>query len=156
MDAAKSSRLKLLGGAVVLACGGLLAACSATQEPAPVFALPLSKIVGAPALDGQGPAALATKPATPQLRYIAVPPRQKVDGMAHAHVILKQAAVAPNRPSHRRKPKVAARARAVDTSAAPKIQAKASTEVPAGDVPTVMFPLDEPASTDAAQTPSKP
>jgi len=76
--------------------------------------------------------------------------------MAHAHVILKQAAAAPNRSTHRRKPKFAARARAVDTAAAPKIQAKASTEAPAGDVPTVMFPLDQPTSTDAAQTPSKP
>jgi hypothetical protein len=155
MDAARSSRLKLLGGAVVVACGGLLAACSATQEPAPIFALPLSKIVGAPMLDGQGPAAPVTKPATPQLRYIAVPPRQKVDGMAHAHVILKQAAAAPNRSTHRRKPKVAARARAVDT-AAPKIQARASTGAPGGDVPSAMIPLDEPTSTDAAQTTSKP
>ena len=57
MDAARSSRLKLFAGAVVLGCGGLLAACShAPTEPAPVFALPASKIVGASALDGQGPA----------------------------------------------------------------------------------------------------
>jgi hypothetical protein len=156
MDAAKSSRLTLVAGAVVVACGGLLAACShAPTEPAPVFALPASKIVGASALDGQGPAVPATKPATPQLRYIAVPSRQKVDGMAHAHVLLKQAAVAPNRPKHRRKPKVAARARAVDT-AAPNIQAKASAEPPASDVPSAVIPLDEPTSTDAAQTPSRP
>jgi hypothetical protein len=157
MDAARSSRLTLVAGAVVVACGGLLAACShAPTEPAPVFALPVSKIVGAPTLDGQGPAAVPAKPATPQLRYIAVPPRQKVDGMAHALVILKQAAAAPHRPNDRRKPKFAARARAVDTAAAPNIQAKASAEPPASDVPTVMFPLDEPTSTDAAQTPSKP
>jgi hypothetical protein len=107
MDAARSSRLTLVAGAVVIACGGLVAACSPT-EPAPVFALPVSKIVGAPTLDGQGPAAVPAKPATPQLRYIAVPPRQKVDGMAHAHVILKQAAAAPHRPNHRRKPKFVA------------------------------------------------
>ena len=75
MDAARSSRLKLFAVAVVLGCGSLLAACSATQEPAPVFALPLSKIVGAPTLDGQGPAAPVTKPATPQLRKAVVQAR---------------------------------------------------------------------------------
>src|SRR6202040_3576393 len=89
MQAGRSSRFGVFRVAVVLACGGLLAACShAPQEPAPVFALPLSKIVGAPAIDGQAPAPPAAEPATRQLRYIAVPAGRKVSGMAHAHVIL--------------------------------------------------------------------
>src|SRR5205085_1117100 len=75
---------------VILVWSGLLAACSqAPPKPAPVFALPLSKIVGATP-NSQDPPLTAASPPTRQLRYVAVPPGRSVAGMAHAHLVLKQ------------------------------------------------------------------
>jgi hypothetical protein len=151
MQGGRSSRFSVRV-AVVLACGGLLAACShAAREPAPVFALPLSKIVGAPAIDGQAPAPPAAQPAARQLRYIAVPAGRKVSGMAHAHVILKRASAAPAHSPHHRKSKAAAHGTAAGAAAAPRPQTKTR-----GDEPTATIPLDEPAPTEAAEPPPKP
>jgi hypothetical protein len=152
MQAGRSSRFGGFRVAVVLVCGGLLAACShAPQEPAPVFALPLSKIVGAPAIDGQAPAPPAAEPATRQLRYVAVPAGRKVSGMAHAHVILKRASAAPNRSTHPRKSKAVAHAKpaSVATTQRPETQA-------GRDQPSVTIPLDQPAPADAAEPLPKP
>jgi hypothetical protein len=152
MQAGRSTRFGVFRVAVVLACGGLLAACShAPQEPAPVFALPLSKIVGAPAIDGQAPAPPAAEPATRQLRYVAVPAGRKVSGMAHAHVILKRASAAPNRATYPRKSKTVAHAKpaAVATAQRPETQA-------GRDQPSVTIPLDQPAPADAAEPLPKP
>jgi hypothetical protein len=148
MQAGKSSRFGVFRVAVVLACGGLLAACShAPQEPAPVFALPLSKIVGAPAIDGQAPAPPTAEPPTRQLRYVAVPAGRKVSGMAHAHVILKRASAAPNRSTHPRKSKAVAHATTARAPAAPKA---------GGDEASATIPLDQPTPADAAEPPPKP
>ena len=152
MQAGRSSRFGVFHIAVVLACGGLFAACShAPQEPAPVFALPLSKIVGAPAIDGQAPAPPAAEPATRQLRYVAVPAGRKVSGMAHAHVILKRASAAPARSPHHPKSKAVAHATATGVATAPRPQTKA-----AGEERTATIPLDEPAPTGAAKPSPKP
>ena len=151
MHGGRSSRFNVFHVAVVLACGGLLGACSQSpQEPAPVFALPLSKIVGAPAVDGQTPAQPAAQPATRQLRYVAVPPGRQVSGMAHAHVILKRASAASHRSIHPRKSKAGAHARAIGPAAAPRSQTKAG-----GGEPAAAIPLDEPAPTEAAEAPPK-
>jgi hypothetical protein len=151
MQAGRSNRFGVFRVAIVSACGGLLAACShAPQEPAPVFALPLSKIVGAPAIDGQAPAPPAAQPAARQLRYVAVPAGRKVGGMAHAHVILKRASAAPGRATHRRKLKAVAHARTVGVAAAPGPQKAGADE------PTAMIPLDQPPPADATEPPPKP
>ena len=151
MHGGRSSRFNVFHVAVVLACGGLLAACSQSpQQPAPVFALPLSKIVGAPAVDGQTPAQPAAQPATRQLRYVAVPPGRQVSGMAHAHVILKRASAASHRSIHPRKSKAGAHARAIGPAAAPRSQTKAG-----GGEPAAAIPLDQPAPTEAAEAPPK-
>jgi hypothetical protein len=154
MHEGKFGRSGVFRVAVVLALagGGLLAACSqAPQEPAPVFALPLSKIEGAPAIDGQAPAPPAAQPATRQLRYVAVPAGRKVSGMAHARILLKQANAAPKRSGHPGKSKAVAHAKAAGVAAAPRPRTKA-----AGDEATVTIPLDQPAPTEAAEAPPKP
>jgi hypothetical protein len=98
-------QLDVFRAVVILACGGLAVACSqAPPEAAPVFTLPLSKVVGAPPVEGQ-PAA-SDAPATRQLRYVAVPPGQQVAGMAHARIVTKQKATR-HRPGHAHKKSVA-------------------------------------------------
>ena len=100
-------QLDVFRAVVVLACSGLAVACSqAPLEPAPVFTLPLSKVVGAPPVEGQPPAA-SDAPATRQLRYVAVPPGQKVAGMAHARIVLKKTKGTPPRSRHAHKKTVA-------------------------------------------------
>lgn len=154
MDGKKSNRLTALGGAAVLACAGLLAACShAPQEPAPVFALPLSRVVGAPHVEGQEPASPGAQSGLRQLRYVAVPPGHHVAGMARAHVILKQAAAAPHRPAHAHKTKLAGRHHDGRVAAAPKDKTKAAAAPPTGNAPAAMIMLDEPAPANPA-TPS--
>jgi hypothetical protein len=138
MHGGRSSRFNVFHVAVVLACGGLLAACS-------------QKIVGAPAVDGQTPAQPAAQPATRQLRYVAVPPGRQVSGMAHAHVILKRASAASHRSIHPRKSKAGAHARAIGPAAAPRSQTKAG-----GGEHAATIPLDQPAPTEAAEAPPKP
>lgn len=145
----RSRPLYVTHAAVLLACAGLLAACShAPQEPAPVFALPVSQVIGAPAIEGQEPAPLAAPSAARQLRYIAVPPDRKIAGMARAHLILKQTASAPHR--HARKTKIAARHRGgVIASSKGKIHAAAAPQ--SSDAPPAMIMLDEPASEASAK-----
>jgi hypothetical protein len=100
-------QLDVFRAVVVLACGIIVAACSqAPPEPAPVFTLPLSKVVGAPPIEGQPPAA-ENAPAAQQLRYVAVPPGQKVAGMAHARIVLKKTKGTPPRSRHAHKKTVA-------------------------------------------------
>jgi hypothetical protein len=100
-------QLDVFRAVVVLACGIIVAACSqAPPEPAPVFTLPLSKVVGAPPVEGQPPAALDA-PATRQLRYVAVPPGQKVAGMAHARIVLRKTKGTPPHSRHAHKKTVA-------------------------------------------------
>ena len=96
-------QLDVFRAVVVLVCGIIVAACSqAPPEPAPVFTLPLSKVVGAPPVEGQPPAALDA-PAARQLRYVAVPPGQKVAGMAHARIVLKKTKGTPPHSRHAHK-----------------------------------------------------
>jgi hypothetical protein len=74
---------------VALACGVLVVACSQTSpEPAPEFTLPISQVSATPPIPGEASAAETTAPR--RLRYIAVPPGEKVAGMAHARIVLKQ------------------------------------------------------------------
>ena len=148
MDRGRLCAALVLRAAVVMVWSGLLAACSqAPAEPAPVFALPLSKIVGATPIS-QDPPLPAASPAARQLRYVAVPPGRSVAGMAHAHVVLKEPA-APHRSTHPHK-KVVAQAMPV-RAPGPK-HARATTEPPASAVPAEMIPLDEPEA--AKPTPS--
>ena len=141
MDAAKSNGFNRVRGVVILACAVLLTACSREpQEPAPVFALPVNKIVTGPPAERQGPAAPVVKPAAPQLRYVAIPPGRKVEGMAHAHVVLKGAA-APVK--HRHKAKIAAGAKHIHSAAARTTEANVQAEPKAGDREAI--PLDDPA-----------
>ena len=77
----------LCGAVVTLACGVLVVACSpAPPEPAPEFTLPISQVTAAPPAQGKR-SAETTAPR--RLRYIAVPPGEKVAGMAHARILLK-------------------------------------------------------------------
>ena len=111
MDRGGSSAAYVLRAGVILVWSALLAACSqAPPEPAPVFALPLSKIVGARP-NSQDPPLTAASPPTRQLRYVAVPPGRSVAGMAHAHLVLKQP-TAPHRSAPPQK-KIIAQAKTV-------------------------------------------
>ena len=149
MGGSKSSRFGLFYGAVALACGGFLGGCSqAPKEPAPVFALPLSEVVGAPAIQGQEPAPPTAAAPARQLHYVAVPPGRKIGGMAHARLILKQAAAKPHRATHPHKPKIVARPEDPGAAGASTAQAKATAKPPAGDVPAAAIRLDEPATNE--------
>ena len=98
-----ANRLGVFRAVVILAFSGLAVSCSqAPPEPAPVFNLPLSKVVGAPPIEGQPPAAV-NAPATRQLRYVAVPPGHQVAGMAHARVVVKPKKAARHRHHHQKK-----------------------------------------------------
>ena len=96
----------LYGAVVTLACGVLVVACSqAPPEPAPEFTLPLSEVTATPPAQG---GASAAEPAAPsRLRYIAVPPGEKVGGMAHARIVLKRSKRNAHRPRHVHKRAVA-------------------------------------------------
>jgi len=140
---------------VVLSCGALLMACTQVpQSPAPVFALPLTKVIGAPAIEGQEPAPTTAQPSARQLRYVAVPPGRNVPGMARAHLILKQASTTPRHTFQARKTKAVARREGVRT-AATKPQAEAGPTPPVEDAPAAMIMLDEPAA-DRAKSGSNP
>jgi hypothetical protein len=109
----------------LLACAGLVVGCSqAPTEPAPVFTLPAYKVIDGPKIEGQTAAPPLGQAATPQLRYVAVPPGRKVSGMAQARVIVKHAKIKTHRSGHahkakavvqRHRAKVAAKPPASDT-----------------------------------------
>ena len=142
MDRGGSSAAYVLRAGVILVWSALLAACSqAPHEPAPVFALPLSKIVGATP-NSQDPPLTVASPPTRQLRYVAVPPGRSVAGMAHAHLVLKQP-TAPHRSAPPQK-KIIAQAKTV--RAPGRKHARATIEPPASAVPAAMIRLDEPAA----------
>jgi len=142
MDRGGSSAAYVLRAGVILVWSALLAACSqAPPEPAPVFALPLSKIVGATP-NSQDPPLTTASPPTQQLRYVAVPPGRSVAGMAHAHLVLKQP-TAPHRSAPPQK-KIIAQAKTV--RAPGRKHARATIEPPTSAVPAAMIPLDEPAA----------
>jgi len=91
----------LCGAVVTLACGVLVVACSqAPPEPAPEFALPISQVTAAPPAQGKR-SAETTAPR--RLRYVAVPPGEKVAGMAHARIVLKHGKRTAHRPRHAHK-----------------------------------------------------
>ena len=95
----------LCGVVVTLACGVLVVACSpAPPEPAPEFTLPLSQVTAAPPAQGER-SAETTAPR--RLRYIAVPPGEKVSGMARARILLKHDKRTAHRPRHAHKRAVA-------------------------------------------------
>src|SRR5205085_8170075 len=95
----------LYGAVVTLACGVLVVACSqAPPEPAPEFTLPLSQVTATPPIQGE-PSTETTAPR--RLRYVAVPPGEKVAGMAHARIVLKHARRTAHRPRHAHKRAVA-------------------------------------------------
>jgi hypothetical protein len=137
-------RFVVFHAAVVLVCGAFLSGCSqAPQQPAPVFMLPASKVVGGPAIEGQAWAPPVGQMPARQLRYVAVPPEHKVEGMTKARVVLKQAKLAPHHSRHAHRLKAAAQ-RSHPTAAAKR---------PVGDMPAATIPLDEPAR-DAGATPA--
>ena len=147
MGGERSNRFIVRRAAVLLALAGWLAACShAPQEPAPVFALPPSQIVGAPAIEGQEPAAPS---AVRQLRYIAVPPDRKVAGMARAHLILKPTAAAAHH--HARKTNVAVRHHGRGLATAAKGKTNAAAAPPSSGAPPAMIMLDQPPSAAPAK-----
>jgi hypothetical protein len=130
--------------AVVLVCGGFVAGCSqASHEPAPVFMLPASKVVGGPAIEGQAWAPPMGQMPARQLRYVAIPPHQKVDGMTKARVVLKQAPY-HSRHAHRLK------------AAAQRSHPTAAAKLPVGDTPAATIPLDESARDAGAAPAAKP
>ena len=156
MGGSKSSRFGLFYGVVALACGAFLVGCSqAPTEPAPVFALPLSEVVGAPAIQGQEPAPPTAAAPARQLHYVAVPPGRKIGGMAHARLILKQAAK-PHHATHPHKSKIAARPEGAAAAGASAAQARAPAKPPAGDAPGAAIRLDEPATNEPAAPAAKP
>ena len=141
------SRFVVFHAAVVLVCGGFLAGCSQPpQQPAPVFMLPASKVVGGPAIEGQAWAPPVGQIPARQLRYVAVPPEHKVEGMTKARVVLKQAKVAPHHSRHAHRLKAAAQ------RSHPTVAAK----LPAGDTTTATIPLDEPVRDAGAPPTAKP
>jgi hypothetical protein len=145
-------RFLVFHAAVVLVCGDFLAGCSqAPQEPAPVFMLPASKVVGGPTIKGEASAPPLGQATTRQLRYVAVPPGQTVRGMTHARVVLKQTKVA----THPHRTKTVVRTKDVGAVAAQKQQSEVAAKSPGADVPA-MIPLDEPAITDGASPTAKP
>ncbi|HVI04917.1 MAG TPA: hypothetical protein VM711_02340, partial [Sphingomicrobium sp.] len=96
----------LFGAGITLICGVLVVACSqASPEPAPEFTLPLSEVAQTPPMQGEPSAAETTAPR--RLRYVAVPPGEKVEGMAHARIVLKHGKRAGHRPHHVHKKAVA-------------------------------------------------
>jgi len=145
-------RFAVFHTAVVLVCGGFLAGCSqAPQEPAPVFMLPASKVVGGPTIKGEASAPPLGQATARQLRYVAVPPGQTVRGMTPARVVLKQAKVA----THPHRTKTIVRAKDVGAVAAQKQQSAIAAKSPGADAPA-MIPLDEPAITDGVSPAEKP
>lgn len=96
----------LFGAGITLICGVLVVACSqASPEPAPEFTLPLSEVAQTPPMQGEPSAAETTAPR--RLRYVAVPPGEKVEGMAHARIVLKHGKRAAHHPRHTHKKAVA-------------------------------------------------
>jgi hypothetical protein len=92
----------LFGALVTLICSVLVVACSqASPEPAPEFTLPLSQVTATPPIQGEASAAEPTAPH--RLRYVAVPPGEKVAGMAHARIVLKQRKRTTHHPHVRKK-----------------------------------------------------
>ena len=141
------SRFVVFHAAVALVCGGFLAGCSqAPQQPAPVFMLPASKVVGGPAVEGQAWAPPVGQMPARQLRYVAVPPEHKVEGMTKARVVLKQAKVAPHHPRHAHRLKAAAQ----------RSHATATAKLPVGDTPAAKIPLDESARDAGVLPAAKP
>lgn len=125
MGKSEACRFTVFSSAVLLTCAGFLAACSeAPRQPAPVFALPASEIIGAPRIEGQEPEAATAQSSTRQLHYIAVPPGQKVAGMARAHLILK--------PAHRHRPAHAHKTRHLGAQSIGTIRSPAK---PAAELP---------------------
>ena len=96
----------LLGAVITLACGLPLLACSqAPPEPAPEFTLPLSQVTPTPPIQGEASSPESTAPR--RLRYVAVPPGERVAGMAHARIVVKQGKRTAHHPRHAGKKLVA-------------------------------------------------
>ena len=96
----------LFGAGITLICSALVMACSqASPEPAPEFTLPLSQVTTTPPIQGEASTAETTAPR--RLRYVAVPPGEKVEGMAHARIVWKHGKRAGHRPHHAHKRAVA-------------------------------------------------
>src|SRR5438045_1776892 len=95
----------ICGAVVTLACSVLVVACSpAPPESPPEFTLPLSQVTAAPPAQGER----STETTAPRrLRYIAVPPGEKVAGMAHARIVSKHGKHTAHRPRHAHKRAVA-------------------------------------------------
>ena len=141
------SRFVVFHAAVALVCGGFLAGCSQPpQQPAPVFMLPASKVVGGPAIEGQAWAPPVGQMPARQLRYVAVPPEHKVEGMTKARVVLRQAKVRPHHSRHAHRLKAAAQ----------RAHPTAAVKVPVGDTTAATIPLDESARDAGAAPAAKP
>jgi hypothetical protein len=94
-------RLGLFRAIALLACITLVASCSQVPpEPAPEFTLPLSQVSTAPPSPEE---AAATASAPNRLRYVAVPPGQQVEGMAHARIVVKHKKATRHRRRHAQK-----------------------------------------------------
>ena len=141
------SRFVVFHAAVVLVCGGFLAGCSQPpQQPAPVFMLPASKVVGGPAIEGQAWAPPVGQMPARQLRYVAVPPEHKVEGMTKARVVLRQAKIRHHHSRHAHRLNAAAQTSHATTTA----------KLPVGNTPAAKIPLDEPARDASASPAAKP
>lgn len=141
------SRFGTFCAAVVLGYGSVLAGCSqGPKEPAPVFMLPASKVVGGPVMEGEATAPPIGQAATRQLRYVAVPPGQRIGGMAQARVVLKQAKATPHRARHAHNAKGALRAKAARAPATDQHRPNVAAKSPASGVPASMILLDEPVA----------
>lgn len=95
----------LFRAGITLICSVLVVACSqASPEPAPEFTLPISEVTATPPMQGD---ASVVEPAPRRLRYVAVPPGEKVEGMAHARIVLKHGKRTGHHPRHVHKKPVA-------------------------------------------------
>ena len=89
----------------ILACSTLIASCSqAPPEAASEFTLPISQVSTEPPNPAES---AATAPSPNRLRYVAVPPRQNVEGMAHARILVKHKKATGHRHRHVQKKAVA-------------------------------------------------
>jgi hypothetical protein len=107
MGADRSNRFDLLRAAVMFTWGGLTACSALPEDPASVYALPISRITDAVTAGADRPITAESKPSADQgeLRFVVVPRRQAVGGMVDGHQITSRTATTSDRAVHPKKQK---------------------------------------------------
>ena len=104
------------------------------------------QVVGGPAIEGQAWVPPVGQMPARQLRYVAVPPEHKVEGMTKARVVLRQAKIRHHHSRHAHRLNAAAQTSHATTTA----------KLPVGNTPAAKIPLDEPARDAGAAPAAKP